>query len=124
MSISERATASAKLPPQRMISDESVEAALDWLRDHAAVIGKAKERTVLAGHMLKHVEALEYKMSGASNVEGRKCDARTSERYVEAITEDAVAAGEFARLTALREAAAAKIDCWRTEQSNFRAMKI
>ena|SRR3990167_5343047 len=109
---------------RRMITDDSVEAALDWLRDHAAAIGKAKQREVAAGHMLKHIEALEFKKSDAKNVEAKKADARTSARYIEAITEDAIAAGEYERLKALREAAATKIDCWRTEQSNFRAMKI
>ena len=111
-------------PVDAMISDEAVEAALTWLRDHAVEIGKAKERTVLAGHMLKHVEALMFKESDGKSADARKSDARTSRRYVEAIREDAVAAGEYEKLKALREAAAARIDCWRTEQSNFRSMKI
>jgi hypothetical protein len=108
--------------PERMISDENVGNALDWLRDHAKEIGVAKQREVLAGHMVKHVEALETKMSNASSDAKKKIEARTSKRFLEAITEDAIASGELARLTALREAAQAKIECWRTEQSNFRAM--
>ncbi len=109
---------------ERMIQDGSVEAALGWLRDGAGTLGKAKERTVKAGHWLKHVEALEYKMSAASNAEARKADARTSERYLKAIEEDAIAAGEYERLKALREAAALVIETWRTEGANYRAMKI
>lgn len=112
------------MTPSPKISDESVEKALHWLIEHAGVIGKAKERTVLAGHMLKHVEALEFKMSDGKSAEARKSDARTSKRFVEAIREDAVAAGEYERLKALREAAALKIETWRSEQANFRAMKI
>jgi hypothetical protein len=110
--------------PSPKISDESVERALDWLRDFAPVIGKAKERTVLAGHMLKHIEALLSKASDEKTVDAKKNDARTDKRYVEAIREDAVAAGEYERLKALREAAALKIEAWRSEQANFRAMKI
>ena len=109
---------------ERMIDELSVEAALDFLRDNAATIGKAKERTVSAGHMLKHVEALEFKKSDGKSVEAKKADARTSERYLEAITEDAVAAGEYERLKALREAAALKIESWQTQSANFRAMKL
>ncbi len=110
--------------PSPKISDESVERALDWLRDHAAVIGDAKRRTVLAEHMLRHIEALEFKASDGKSAEARKADARTSKRYVDAIKEDAVAAGEYERLKALREAAALKIEAWRSEQANFRAMRI
>lgn len=111
--------------PSGVIVDEAeVEAALDWLRDSAAGIGEAKERTVKAGHMLRHIEALEFKISMASGVEAKKADARTSDRYVSAIVEDAEAAGEYERMKALREAAALKIETWRTQSSNFRSMKL
>lgn len=124
--ISERATTSAPPParPQRMINDESLEKALDWLRDHAAAIGKAKADLIEAEHMISHVEALMMLASTQTSDMKRKADARASQRYLEAIYKHAHAAGEFEKMKGLREAAAAKIDCWRTEQSNFRAMKI
>jgi len=105
-------------------SDPEIEKALDWLRDHARDMGEAKRRTISAGHLVKHVEALMFKMSGEKSAEARKSDARASERYLEAITEDAVAAGEYERLKALREAAALKIEAWRSESANYRSMKI
>ncbi len=108
----------------RIVSDEDVQKALDWLRDTAAEIGEAKARSIKAGHWLKHVEALEYKKSEGRNESMRKADARTSETFLEAIMEDAEAAGELAKLYALREAAAAKIEAWRTQGANYRAMKI
>ena len=110
--------------PQRLISDTELERALDWLRDHAEDIGRAKERVIKAGHMLKHIEALETKMSQEKSVEARKADARCSLRYVAAMEEDAVAAGEYEKMRSLREAAALKIEAWRTESSNYRAMRI
>lgn len=106
------------------ISDDSIEKALDWLVSHAAEMGAAKERTVKAEHWLRHVEALEFKLSEAKSVDAKKADARTSKRWLDAIREDAVAAGEYERLKALREAAALKIEAWRSEQANMRAMKI
>ena len=109
---------------ERMISDGEIEKALDFLRDGAAEIGQAKARVIKAGHWLKHVEALEFKLSDAKSVEAKKADARTAQRYLDAITEDAIAAGEYERLKALREAAALKIETWRTESSNYRHMKI
>jgi hypothetical protein len=109
---------------QRMIADEAVDRALDWLRDNASVIGKAREAADLADKYVGHVEALLTKASNANSADARKADARSSDKYLEAITDAAVKAGRLAELYSLREAAMAKIECWRTEQSNFRAMRI
>lgn len=108
----------------RIVSDAELSKALDWLRDSAAEIGEAKKRTVRAGHMLKHIEALLMKGSGEKSAEARKADARCSEKWLAAVEEDALAAGEYEKLKSLREAAALKIEAWRSEQANFRAMKI
>ncbi len=108
----------------RIITDQEVEKALHFLVANAKEIGRAKARMIRAGHMLKHIEALQYKMSDASNMEGRKADARTSAAYLEAIEEDALAAGEYETLRALRESAALKIESWRSEQATYRSMKL
>jgi hypothetical protein len=122
MKTSERATASQIA--HRIVRDDDMERALDYLRDSAAEIGAAKARMVKAGHWLKHVEALEMKMSSERSAEARKADARCSERYLEAIAEDAEASGAYETLKSLREAAALKIEAWRSEQANYRAMKL
>lgn len=114
----------AMQPFPRIISDDSLERALDWLRDHAAVIGKAKEQADLAEKYVGHLEAILIKASDAKGADARKADARSDERYLDAITDAAVKAGRLVELYGLRDAAQAKIDCWRTEQSNFRAMRI
>lgn len=108
----------------RIVSETELEKALDFLRDNAQAIGDAKARTIRAGHMLKHVEALAFKASEERSAEARKADARTSEAYLSAVYEDAVAAGEYEKLRALREAAALKIESWRSEQANYRSMRI
>ena len=122
MSTSERATAS--IERSRMISDEEVDKALSWLRDNAKTLGDAKAETVRCGHMIKHVKALVMKMHNEIPFSGQEREALASDRYVQALEADAVAAGEYEKLRALREAAALKIEAWRTEQSNFRAMKL
>lgn len=109
---------------QRIVTEDELEKALDFLRDSARDIGDAKARLVRAGHMIKHIEALETKMSNAGSVAARKVEALCSERYIQAIEEDAIATGAYQTLVALREAAALKIEAWRTESSNYRAMKI
>lgn len=124
VSISERATAGIRMPEQRGISDEDVEKALDWLRDNAVAIGEAKARMMRADFKIKHIEALLTRASIERSVEARKAVARTDERWIDATNEAAYAAGEFETMRALREAATLKIEAWRTQQSNFRAMKI
>ena len=108
----------------RIVTDESVEKALDYLRDSAGPIGDAKARAVLAGHRVKIVEALMTKDSEATSDSKRQADARASSRYHEAVTEDAIAAGELEKLRSLRDAAGARIEAWRSEQANYRSMKI
>lgn len=108
----------------RIVTDNEVDRALHFLANNARELGQAKARMVKAGHMLKHVEALEYKLSSAGSIEARKAEARTSERYLSAITEDAEACGEYEMMRALREAAALKIESWRSEQATYRSMKL
>lgn len=121
MSISAQA-----LPKQslgRIVSDGEVERALDFLRDSADAVGKARARLIRSGHMVKHIEALLTLASEQRSVEAKKCEAKTDTRWLEAITEEAEAAGEFEKLRALREAASAKIEAWRSESANYRGMK-
>lgn len=121
MSIAQRAI-DATTP--RIVREADVEKALDFLRDSAFDIGKAKARSVAAGHMLKHTEALCFKMSDATSNDRRQADARTHPKYVEAILEDAEAAGALATMYSLREAAVLKIEAWRSESATFRSMKL
>ena len=108
----------------RRVSDDEVEKALSYLRDSAREIGGAKERLVKAGHMVKHVEALMFLASEERSADARRASARTTDEYVEAINEEAIAAGEYERMKSLREAASAYIEAWRTEGANYRAMRI
>lgn len=108
----------------RLITDHELERALDWLRDNAKEIGDAKRRVGLAEHMISVTEALLFKSSAASSDMKRKADARSDQRYIDAVNEWAEAAGEFEKLRAFREAAALKIEAWRSEQATYRSMKI
>jgi len=108
----------------QLVSDEAVEKALDWLRDNADVIAEAKFNNVKAEHMLKHVKALAMKMHAELPVSAQEREAYASVQYLRAIEESAKAAAEFERVRALKEAAALKIEVWRSMGANYRAMKI
>lgn len=109
---------------QRIVTETELEKALDFLRDNAREIGDAKAETVRASHMLKVTKALVMKAHNEMSAAKAEVEAYASEEYSSALERDAIAAGEYEKLRALREAAALKIEAWRTESSNYRSMKI
>jgi hypothetical protein len=109
---------------QKIVTEAELEKALDFLRDNAREIGEAKAETVRASHMLKVTKALMMKLHNEMSAAKAEVEAYASSDYLAALERDAVAAGEYEKLRALREAAALKIEAWRTESSNYRAMKI
>jgi len=108
----------------RIVSDRELESALDWLRDNAKAIGAAKQEAIMTERMVKHIKALEMKRNTALPVSAQEREAFASDAYKTASYHEAVAAGKFEEMRALREAAALKIEAWRSEQANFRSMKI
>lgn len=107
-----------------LVSEADVEKALDWLRDNAEDIGRAKAEAVKAEHMLKHTKAIAMKLHGALSVSAQEREAYASDQYLMALERSAEAAGEYERLKSLREAASLKIEAWRTASSNYRSMKL
>ncbi len=107
-----------------LVSEDAVQRALDFLRDNATEIGMAKRNAVKADHMLKHCKAMAMKLSGETSIGAQEREAYCSEQYVAAINQTADAAGQFEEMKALREAAALKIETWRSAGANYRAMKL
>jgi hypothetical protein len=58
--------------------------------------------------------------SGERSADARRAEARTSKRWLDAVTAEAIAAGEWEKLKSLREAATAKFEVWRTESASAR----
>lgn len=108
----------------QLVSDSDVEKALDWLRDNALEVGRAKGEAIRTERMTKHVKALEMQKHNDLPVSAQDREAMASQKYVEALNAEANAAAEYEKLRALREAAALKIEVWRSMGANFRAMKL
>jgi hypothetical protein len=103
-----------------VISDSEVERALDYLRDSAkqAAVAKAQARTL--EKYLGVVEAQQKSMArGLSNAAAQD-QARSSPEYKAAIDGWEEAVRRDSEFTMLREAAAARIEAWRTMCSNAR----
>jgi hypothetical protein len=105
------------------VTDEAASDALNWLVSNARALGKAKAKAVLAESMTKRIKALEMSRSEAKTVAEKERDALASEAYLLAITAEAQAAGEYQTLLALRDAASARIDCWRSINASARNVR-
>lgn len=108
----------------RIVTDEEVEKALDFLRDNARELGEAKAESIRCDHMLRVTKALVMRRHNEMSAAKAEVEAYCSLEYQEALMEDAKAAGEYEKMRALREAASMKIETWRSEQANYRAMRI
>jgi hypothetical protein len=105
------------------VTDDSASDALNWLVSNARALGKAKEKAVLAESMTKRIKALEMSRSEAKTVAEKERDALASQAYLDAITDEAKAAGEYETMRALKDAAIARVEAWRSLQATQRSIR-
>jgi hypothetical protein len=105
------------------VSDSQASSALDWLVANAREMGEAKRQQIITESMTKRVRAIEMARSDAKTVAEKERDALASEAYLQAITAEAEAAGKYEEFRALKDAAIARLEAWRTLSSNARALK-
>ena len=105
------------------ITDDEASSALHWLVNNAKALGEAKRNSVLAESMTKRIKALETLRSTAKTVAERENEALASAAYLEAITAEATAAGKHEEMRALKDAASARIECWRSLTATQRSLK-
>jgi hypothetical protein len=106
------------------ISDDEIQRALDYLRDSAPKIANAKAEVVRCDRMLKCTKALAMKASGEKSAAAQEREALCSKQYEQAVDDEFNAVEHYEHMKALRDAAAMKIEAWRTASSNYRSMKI
>jgi len=104
-----------------MIPDQDVERAIEFLLGKARERGRCKGALVRAGHMRKHRKALMMKQFNELPVSAQEREAYASDEYVAALTEEAEAAAAYEHILALCEAAALKVEIWRSQSANSRA---
>lgn len=110
-----------------MITDDQVELALNYLRDSSKEAAVARSQAKTMDKYLGVVEAESKAMAtrdGMSNAASQDW-ARSTQSYKQALDAWAEAVRKDCEFTMLREAAASRIEAWRTMSSNERAgMKI
>lgn len=105
-----------------MITDKQVEDALDYLRDTAkpASVARAQARTL--EKYLSVVEAKQKALHGSKSNAAAQDLARSSPEFQQALDAWEEAVRRDGEYSMLREAASARIEAWRTQSSNLRAM--
>ena len=105
------------------VTDDAANDALEWLVKNARALGEAKKQAVLTESMRKRVRAIEMAKSDAKTVADREREAEASNAYLMAIEDEAKAAGNYEYLRALKDAATAKIECWRSLNATQRTLR-
>lgn len=105
------------------VTDDAASDALNWLVANAKALGNAKQQAVLTESMRKRVRAIEMAKSEAKTVSDREREAESSNAYLMAIEDEAKAAGHYEYLRALKDAATAKIECWRSLNATQRTLR-
>lgn len=109
---------------RKFITDEEIDRALDYLRDNADEAAKARAERIYVEEYRKTVKAQIMKEHPTLSAVLQEREAYADPRYaahLEAIRQ-AVQRDEHCRF--LLTAAGAKIEAWRTQSSNERAMKL
>ena len=106
-----------------MMTFEKVEAAVHWLIDNAKRIGGARRRLVYAERMVDRIKALEMKRHSELSVSAQEREAKASDAYLDAIIEEANAAGEFETLRSERDGYTAMIELFRTMEATARRLR-
>ena len=105
-----------------MITDEQIEAALDYLRDSVETAAQAKANKVYLSEYRKTKKAELMNLSNESSEAAKERFAYAHAEYAEFLVGLRAAIYEDAKHDFLRAAANAKIEAWRTQQANERTM--
>ena len=96
---------------------------MSGLVKHAKNLGELKRQQVFTESMTKRVKAIEMARSDAKTIAEKERDALASQAYMGAITAEAEAAGAYEEARALKDAATARIECWRSLSATQRTLR-
>ena len=106
------------------ICDEDIEKALDFLRDNAESAAKARAERIYLEEYRKSLKAILMKEHNGESGIIQERNAYSDVRYIGHLNAIKNAVYEDERYRFLRGAAEAKIEAWRSQSANYRAMKI
>jgi hypothetical protein len=109
---------------EQIISEKEVSKALDYLRDSAAEVAKAKAERIYLEEYRKSLKALIMKDHLDISVSAQEREAYASDEYVKHLRAMQIAIERDETLRFMRIAAEAKINAWQTMSANYRSIKL
>ena len=108
----------------KSISEEDVEKAVDWLRDNADSCAKARATRIYLEEYRKSLKALLMSKYPDMSVSAQEREAYAHQAYQSHLKLMQQAIYEDERMKFFRASAEVKIEAWRTQQANIRAIKL
>lgn len=108
----------------KSISEEDVEKAVDWLRDNADSCAKARATRIYLEEYRKSLKALLMSKYPDMSVSAQEREAYAHQDYQSHLKLMQQAIYEDERMKFFRASAEVKIEAWRTQQANIRAIKL
>ena len=108
----------------KSISEEDVEKAVDWLRDNADSCAKARATRIYFEEYRKSLKALLMSKYPDMSVSAQEREAYAHQDYQSHLKLMQQAIYEDERMKFFRASAEVKIEAWRTQQANIRAIKL
>ena len=108
----------------KSISEEDVEKAVDWLRDNADSCAKARATRIYLEEYRKSLKALLMSKYPDMSVSAQEREAYAHQDYQSNLKLMQQAIYEDERMKFFRASAEVKIEAWRTQQANIRAIKL
>tara|TARA_R100001460_G_scaffold32478_4_gene63684 strand:- start:12435 stop:12770 length:336 start_codon:yes stop_codon:yes gene_type:complete len=109
---------------EQIISEKEVSKALDYLRDSAAEVAKAKAERSYLEEYRKSLKALLMKDHLEMSVSAQEREAYASDEYTKHLRALQMAIEVDEKHKFMRVAAEAKINAWQTMSANYRAIKL
>jgi hypothetical protein len=103
-----------------VVTDDQVEAAVDYLRDTAQQYGKVCGRLAYMEGNLRRIKSLEM-LKTTGSLGDREAQAYASESYKDALEQLENATAERETIRAMRDAAQCRFEQWRTQTSARKA---
>ena len=105
---------------RQFLTDQDVEAAFDWLEEHANAVAKARAERLWVEEFRHSKKAMLMKEHPGLSVAAQEREAYADPRYIEHLEAIKIAVFEDERLRFLREDKHARIDAWRSASANSR----
>lgn len=109
---------------REFVTEEEVDKALDFLRDNSSAAAQAKATRIYLEEYRKSLKAMVMKEHASLPIGAQEREAYASEEYLKHLGALKDAVFEDERLRFLMKAAEAKIEAWRSQSANYRAMKV